>query len=218
VSSTFPRTRRSEPGYDVAEVDGFFAGARRQYDGDADIERADPEGPGTGSHDADRVRTDRRGTGRKGTGRTGTGRTLDAGAIRHTSFRMRRGGYSPQHVDAALERLEDAFAARERERGIASVGEEAWLRQARERADEIVARLSRAGGEKFRRVGRLSAGYAPEEVDRFLQRVQRYFQENRPMSVDEVRQAAFRTRRGGYSETQVDLFLDAVIAVMLAVR
>jgi DivIVA domain-containing protein len=142
---------------------------------------------------------------------------IDAASIRHTSFRMRRGGYSPQHVDEALERLEDAFAARERERQMAAMGDEAWLRRARERADEIMARLSRANGEKFRRMGRLSAGYDPDEVDRFLVRVQRYFRENRPMSVDEVRRVVFHTRRGGYSEAQVDLLLDAVIDVMLAV-
>ena len=38
------------------------------------------------------------------------------------------------------------------------------------------------------------------------------------MSVDDVRTVAFRTKRGGYNETQVDVFLDAVIGVMLAVR
>ncbi len=143
---------------------------------------------------------------------------VDAARIRHTSFRMRRGGYSPPHVDAALERLEDAFAERERERDVARLGEEAWLRRAHERADEITARLARADGEKFRRVGRMSGGYDPAEVDRFLTRVSRFFAEGRPMSVDEVRQVVFRTRRGGYSEAQVDLLLDAVIDVMLAVR
>ena len=142
---------------------------------------------------------------------------IDAATIRHTSFRMRRGGYAPPQVDAALERLEDAFAARERERDIARMGEEAWLRRAHERADEITARLARPDGEKFRRVGRMSGGYDPAEVDRFLTRVSRFFADGRPMSVDEVRRVVFRTRRGGYSEAQVDLLLDAVIDVMLAV-
>jgi DivIVA domain-containing protein len=182
VSSTFPRAPRSQPGYDVSQVERFLSEARRAYD-------------------------------EEGEAKTG----IDAAAIRSTSFRMRRGGYSPLRVDEALERLEDAFAAREREREIEAMGEDAWIRRARERADEITARLSRPDGEKFRRVGRFSAGYDPDEVDRFLVRVQRYFRESRPMSVDEVRQVAFRTRRGGYSEAQVDLLLDAVIDVMLAV-
>jgi DivIVA domain-containing protein len=38
------------------------------------------------------------------------------------------------------------------------------------------------------------------------------------MSVEDVRTVAFRTRRGGYSEIQVDLFLDAIVGIMLAVR
>jgi DivIVA domain-containing protein len=183
VSSTFPRTRRSQRGYDVQQVDRFFTEARRAYDDAAETEQG-----------------------------------LDAASIRHTAFRMRRGGYSPGHVDAALERLEDAFAERERDRGMAAMGEDAWLRRARELADEITARLERADGEKFRRVGRLTSGYDPDEVDRFGKRVLRYFREGRPMSVDEVRQATFRTSRGGYSEAQVDLLLDAVIDVMLAAR
>jgi len=36
--------------------------------------------------------------------------------IRTTAFAMQKGGYSTSHVDAALERLEDAFASRERDR------------------------------------------------------------------------------------------------------
>jgi DivIVA domain-containing protein len=38
------------------------------------------------------------------------------------------------------------------------------------------------------------------------------------MSVEQVRTIVFRSRKGGYNETQVDLLLDAVINVMLAVR
>jgi DivIVA domain-containing protein len=45
-----------------------------------------------------------------------------------------------------------------------------------------------------------------------------YFQNGKPMSVDQVRTVAFRSTKRGYSETQVDLLLDSVIGVMLAVR
>jgi DivIVA domain-containing protein len=38
------------------------------------------------------------------------------------------------------------------------------------------------------------------------------------VSVDDVRQVAFGSRTRGYSEAQVDLVLDAVVDVMLAVR
>ena len=55
-------------------------------------------------------------------------------------------------------------------------------------------------------------------VDAFAEQLTSYFQDGKPMSVDDVRTVAFRTRRGGYNEAQVDLLLDAVVGVMLAVR
>jgi DivIVA domain-containing protein len=55
-------------------------------------------------------------------------------------------------------------------------------------------------------------------VDAFGDRLSDYFLKATPMSVDEVRQVAFRPKKGGYSEAQVDYFLDSVVAVMLAVR
>jgi DivIVA domain-containing protein len=64
----------------------------------------------------------------------------------------------------------------------------------------------------------LSTGYHPKDVDAFGDKLTGYFQDGVAMSVDEVRGASFRTKRGGYAESQVDLVLDAVIDVMLAVR
>lgn len=144
--------------------------------------------------------------------------TMTSSTIRHTSFAMQRGGYSTSHVDAALERLEDAFALRERERTIADRGADVWFADARETAQEILGRLSRPEGDRFVRENRLVKGYSPAEVDRFAATLTGYFRDDRPVSVDAVRQVAFRTRRGGYREAQVDLLLDAVIDVMLAVR
>ena len=40
----------------------------------------------------------------------------------------------------------------------------------------------------------------------------------KPMSVDHVRTVVFGSKKRGYNEQQVDLLLDAVIDVMLAVR
>ena len=56
---------------------------------------------------------------------------ITAETIRHTAFAMQKGGYSTVHVDAALERLEDAFATRERERALQSSGDGVWYTQAR---------------------------------------------------------------------------------------
>lgn len=143
---------------------------------------------------------------------------VSAESIRRTAFDLEKGGYSTTHVDAALERLEDAFASREREAISAEVGDANWFERARDTAQEVLDRLDRPVGHRFDRVGMLTLGYHPQDVDAFGDRLTGYFQDGTPMSVDEVRGAAFRSRRGGYSEGQVDLLLDAVIDVMLAVR
>lgn len=183
MSTTFPRSRKSQPGYNVEQVEDFLEEARRAYTSD----RPDVT-------------------------------VVTAASIRHTAFAMQKGGYSPSHVDAALERLEDAFAVRERERAIAQAGDAAWYAQARGSAQEILNRLARPAGRRFSRVGALTLGYDPKDVDAFAARLTAYFQSGKPMSVDQVRTVVFRTRRRGYNETQVDLLLDAVIDVMLAVR
>lgn len=143
---------------------------------------------------------------------------VNAESIRRTAFDLRKGGYSPSHVDAAMERLEDAFAARERDRTFAESGDVAWYGKARATAQAVLDRLDRPAGHRFTRVGFLSAGYHPRDVDGFGDRLTNYFQDGDPITVDEVRAVSFRSRLGGYSEAQVDLVLDAVIDVMLAVR
>jgi DivIVA domain-containing protein len=148
----------------------------------------------------------------------GTTSGIDARTIRRTAFPMEKGGYSTTHVDAALERLEDAFALRERNHAVKTQGEKAWFGEARSTAAEILERVSRPDGQRFRRAGALSTGYDIHEVDSFSGRLQKYFKDGTPMSVEAVRTVAFRPRRGGYEEWQVDMVLDAVVDVMLAVR
>lgn len=143
---------------------------------------------------------------------------MTSDSIRHTSFALQKGGYSATHVDAALERLEDAFANRERESGRRAMGDQAWFTMARTNARDIIERLRRPKGKRFRVAGILRDGYNRKQVDAFADRLAEYFLKANPMSVDEVRLVAFRPQKGGYSEAQVDLFLDAVISVMLAVR
>lgn len=143
---------------------------------------------------------------------------LDADAIRQMAFSMQKGGYSPAHVDDALERLEDAFAGRERERARGAIGEQAWFAQARANAKDIMDRLARPSGKRFRRTSILSSGYNRKQVDALSDRLREYFLKGTPMSVADVRTAAFRPSRGGYQEAQVDFFLDSVVSVMLAVH
>jgi DivIVA domain-containing protein len=138
--------------------------------------------------------------------------------IRHASFGLVKRGYSTTHVDAALERLEDAFALRERERSLDTVGRRAWLAETRETAQVLLNRLSRPAGEKFTRSGRFTQGYRTSDVDVLAARLVAYFETGAAVDVDVVRTAVFRPQRGGYAEDQVDRVLDAVIDVMLAVR
>ena len=147
-----------------------------------------------------------------------TGTIITAEAIRHMAFGLEKGGYSTLAVDAALERLEEAFAAREREKASSSVGDEAWFADARDRAREILARLERPAKHRFRGSGMFKLGYDKRDVDEFAEQLTSYFREGTAVSVDDVRQVSFRSRTGGYSEAQVDLVLDAVIDVMLSVR
>lgn len=143
---------------------------------------------------------------------------LAAGNIRTMAFAMQKRGYSTSHVDAALERLEDAFAAREREQAIARDGDAVWYAAARSSAQVILDRLARDQGQKFARVGPFTTGYKTQDVDAFAERMLGYFQHGTALSVDQVRTVVFRTAKRGYSEQRVDLLLDAVIDVMLAVK
>jgi DivIVA domain-containing protein len=147
-----------------------------------------------------------------------TGTVVTAETIRQTAFALEKGGYSTLAVDAALERLEDAFASRERDRVAAAVGDEEWFAQARDKAREILARLERPAKRRFRGSGLFKLGYDKRDVDAFAEKLIAYFREGTQVSVEDVRQVSFRSRTRGYSEAQVDLLLDAVIDVMLSVR
>lgn len=151
------------------------------------------------------------------TGDPAASQAVTSESIRRAGFTMRRGGYSPSHVDAALERLEDAFANRERERALAELGDNGVYQRAREEAQVILDRCVRPRGRRFTRVGPFTPGYSVRAVDELADRVARYLRLGEPLAVDEVRGAVFPTQRGGYAETQVDVVLDAVIDVLQAV-
>ena len=72
--------------------------------------------------------------------------------VRDVAFDPVKGGYDANSVDAALDRLEDAFARRERDDLISQQGEEAWLRQIGKLSGILRGRLHRPDGERFRRV------------------------------------------------------------------
>lgn len=147
-----------------------------------------------------------------------SGGAMTAADIRQTAFTMERNGYVPQAVDSALERLEDAIAARDRDRAVAVEGEKAWFATTRGLAREIIARLGRPANRRFERAGVFTIGYSCREVDAFADRARSYFEGSSDLRAEEVRAIAFRPKRHGYREAQVDLVLDGIVEVMLAVR
>lgn len=138
-------------------------------------------------------------------------------AIRQAAFPLVKGGYEIPAVDAALGRIEDAFAGRERDDRIRAMGARAWVAEARETAQVVLDRLARPAGKRFRRSGRLRYGYRVDEVDLVTDKLVRYFEDGAQVTPEQVRAAAFRMQRNGYSEEQVDAVFDAVVEVMLAV-
>lgn len=140
--------------------------------------------------------------------------------VRRTAFDPQKGGYDARTVDAALDRLEDVFAKREREALIEAEGEEAWLQQVGRLSTILRGRLHRNPGERFRRPSRSkAASYNVDDVDALCDQLLDYFEKDVPMSVDAVRRATFREARGqeGYEESQVDAFLDRVVELMASI-
>jgi DivIVA domain-containing protein len=127
--------------------------------------------------------------------------------IRTVGFDLRRDGYSVPDVDAALDRIEDAFAQRE-------------LRydpvDAAEVEHAIMQVLSAPDGERFPRESGLRLGYRRRDVDRLCRAVYRHLVHGAALEVDDVRRAVFRAGHGGagYREAAVDLFCDQVVDVM----
>lgn len=138
--------------------------------------------------------------------------------VRFASFPLVKHGYVIADVDAALSRVEDAFASRARERSVRELGVEAWVAGAREEAQHVLDHLSRPHKHRFARTGILTFGYRIDEVDHVTDRVSAFLRDGDALTVEQVRGSAFRMQRGGYREEQVDALLDATVEVMLAVR
>lgn len=213
AGSRFPRTTGRTPGYDSDQVDAFLEAARAAFD------TTDPRGKATsrpGGGDADPVPSSRTPSS-SAVSESRTVSTISAESIRSMAFDVRRGGYSPVRVDAALVRLEEAFAEREREARRTELGDGAWSSEVRGRAQELLDRLDRAAGLRFQREHFPRRGYDVREVDAFAEALVRYFRDDELVTAEEVRAVMFQSRRKGYNEAQVDRVLDAVVDVMLSV-
>ncbi|MEU2203164.1 DivIVA domain-containing protein [Microbacterium oleivorans] len=142
---------------------------------------------------------------------------LTSADVRAAAFPLVSEGYAIDAVDAALARIEDAFAQRERVTAMNQRGARAWVGASRALAQEILDRLSRKPRHRFRRVSPLRFGYRVDEVDLVAGRIARYLESGEGLTIEQVRSVAFRMQLRGYDEAQVDAVLDAVVDVMQSV-
>lgn len=145
--------------------------------------------------------------------------SLRAEDVRSTSFDLVRGGYAPDAVDRALDRLEGAFLRRERAAFVARHGLEAWQSAVVDLARSLQPRAGRPHGQRFA-APEHGPGYAVEDVDRLVDRLVEHFDHGAPLSADDVRATTFRAARGdrAYAEGPVDAYLDRAVKVLLAVE
>ena len=133
-----------------------------------------------------------------------------AAQIRQAGFEMVHGGYDTQAVDAALDQLEERVLVRQGATGgrrgrVDVAGEAAFLRE------ELAAPYMK----RFPRASALRRGYDVDDVDEFLDLVLAALDGTATLTVEDVRSAPFRPRRGGYAEDAVDDTLDRVVELML---
>lgn len=152
-------------------------------------------------------------------GASGEQAVMTAEEVRRTAFAVKRGGYAPRYVDAALDRLEDVFYERRRRALLREQGEEAWWAETRQLLSEVRGRIQRPRGKRFRRRGFFATGYRRSQVDAFLDRIAEMF-ERRELALQpaDVRDVVFHSEWRGYDEDQVDALLDAVVELILATR
>lgn len=145
---------------------------------------------------------------------------LTAQDIHRESFELVRGGYDTHEVDAALDRLEAAFAVRERSQFVAQHGAQAWMDRVADLARTLYPRLNRPATEKFAPAARGETGYDMDDVDALCERLVDYFDRQVPITAAEVRATTFRRRRGSdaYAEGPVNAFFGRAVEVLLGVE
>ena len=139
---------------------------------------------------------------------------LTANQLRNTEFDLVHGGYDLVAVDAAMDRLEDSFAAREIQRQKLFRGDFA-VKDRLERIKEIVlGRLDLPKRKKFSSVGWLLRGYDRKQVDQLCVQIEQHLKSGSQLHLNVVRRSIFKAKRGGYVESQVDAFIDRVIEIL----
>jgi DivIVA domain-containing protein len=136
-----------------------------------------------------------------------------AAEVRQAGFELVRGGYDTTAVDQALDALEERVITAQ---GL-TTGRRGRFDPASE-AEFLRSELSVPYMKRFPRAGAMRRGYDVDDVDDFLDHVVASLDGGAQLTVEQVRAAAFRPRRGGYREDAVDETLDRVVELLLLLR
>lgn len=139
---------------------------------------------------------------------------VSSNLARHATFALVKGGYSIAAVDTAIDRLEDSFAQKEISRQRKEQGDFALDDRLARFIESLQGRIDRPKAKRFSRAKWPLRGYSPKQVDSFCLSLERYLFSNATIVVGDVRGQLFKAKRGGYSENQVDAFLDRAIEVI----
>lgn len=138
----------------------------------------------------------------------------------HTAvFGLTRAGYVTAEVDAALDRLENAFVARNRQVVMGQHGQQGWSAFLNRQAKTLYPRLTRAAGDRFSHPHK-GRGYKASEVDQMCQDLIDFFDGKKKITAAQIRTLTFGSARGknAYEETSVDAFMARAIEVLLGVQ
>ncbi len=131
--------------------------------------------------------------------------------VRTVRFELEKNGYSISVVDAALEKLEDVFAAHECDQELLKSGYFEYSEDLAQLKEMLLTRCSRSRRRRFTRRAWPNRGYSVKQVDKFCSQLGKNIETKAGFSVKEVRIATFKSKRGGYAEYQVDAFLEKVV-------
>jgi DivIVA domain-containing protein len=125
---------------------------------------------------------------------------LDWRELTAHGFTLVKGGYQPEAVDAAIDKLQDTFASKD-----SSSNQPTQLRIL------LLGRVSRPKGRRFSRAGVMRLGYSRSQVDAVIKVIEEYLEGGEKLLIDEIRKMRFKVQRGGYIESQVDSYIDRLV-------
>jgi DivIVA domain-containing protein len=136
---------------------------------------------------------------------------LDASTLRNLQFAVEKGGYDIKAVDSALDRLDDAFAEQEANRLLVRNGHDGARAHVAQIASLLFGRIERPARKRFTRQSWFRKGYSVAQVDALLTRLDAELAASNQAAIGELRQVTFSPRWAGYTEAQVDAFIDRAI-------